>query len=95
MQKKINWNEDKNHILKQTRNISFEFVAEKLIEGDILDDIFHPNKSKYLNQRIFVIEIDEYVYLVPYIENENEIFLKTIYPSRKFTKIYLGEKNEK
>jgi len=55
MQKKINWNENKNHILKQTRNISFEFVAERLIEGDILDDIFHPNKSKYLNQRIFVI----------------------------------------
>lgn len=95
MHKKLNWSGEKNIILKQTRNVCFELIAEKLINGDILDDIFHPNQSKYLNQKIFVIEIDEYVYLVPYIENENEIFLKTIYPSRKFTKIYLGGKNEK
>lgn len=87
----IKWNEDKNNLLKQDRNISFEMIAEKLKKGDIIDDIINPNNQKYSNQRIFVIEINAYIYFVPYFENENEIFLKTIYPSRKFTKIYLGD----
>lgn len=91
MSKVLNWNQEKNLILKNERNITFETVAEKIIKGDIIDDIYHPNKDKYLNQRIFVIDIDDYIYLVPYIENKEEIYLKTIYPSRKFTKIYLGE----
>ena len=90
MKKLINWNEEKNIILKNERNIGFEIVAEKIRDGEIIDDIFHPNSDKYSNQRIFVIDIENYIYLVPYIENENEIFLKTIYPCRKFTKIYLG-----
>ncbi|MBM2814689.1 MAG: hypothetical protein HW421_1451 [Ignavibacteria bacterium] len=91
MKKQINWSEEKNLILKQERHISFELVAEKIKNGDIIDDIIHPNSEKYYNQKIFVIEIDDYIYLVPYVEDENEIFLKTIYPSRNFTKIYLGE----
>ena len=91
MSKRLNWNPEKNLILKTERNITFETVAVKIINGDIIDDIYHPNKDKYLNQRIFVIDINDYIYLVPYIENEEEIYLKTIYPSRKFTKIYLGE----
>ncbi len=91
MQKRLNWNEEKNLILKKDRNIGFEIIAEKIINGEIIDDIFHPNDQKYSNQRVFVIEIEEYIYLIPYIESEDEIFLKTIYPSRKFTKIYLGE----
>jgi hypothetical protein len=57
-----------------------------------LDDIEHPNQEKYPNQFVFVIEINNYVYLVPYVENESETFLKTIIPSRKFTKKYLGER---
>lgn len=62
------------------------------IEGDkLLDIIQHPNQEKYPNQRIFIVEIDRYVYLVPFIENETEFFLKTIIPSRKMTKKYLGE----
>jgi uncharacterized DUF497 family protein len=91
MQKKLNWNDDKNTSLKKERNISFDEVAEKILIGEIFDDILHPNKEKYSNQRIFVIEIRKYIYLVPYIENTEEIFLKTIYPSRKFTNIYLGD----
>ncbi|MEI6088850.1 MAG: toxin [bacterium] len=90
MSKLLNWNAEKNIILINERKISFEQVAEKIISGDIIDDIYHPNSEKYFNQRIFVIEIESYIYLVPYIENEEGIFLKTIYPSRKFTKIYLG-----
>lgn len=88
--KKILWNEDKNEILKVERFISFEEIAQKLYNGEIIDDIYHPNSEKYAKQRIFVIEVNNYIYLVPYIENDEEIFLKTIYPSRKFTKLYLG-----
>jgi len=66
-------------------------VVFYLQQGEILDDLEHPNPEKYSNQRIFVLEIDEYVYLVPYVEDKNEIFLKTIIPSRKATKQYLGE----
>ncbi|MGA1133361.1 MAG: toxin [Prochlorotrichaceae cyanobacterium] len=62
------------------------------IEGNkLLDIIQHPNQEKYPNQRIFIVEIDRYIYLVPFIENETELFLKTIIPSRKMTKKYLGE----
>lgn len=56
----------------------------------MLDDIEHPNKTKYPNQRVFVVEVDEYAYLVPYVESDDEIFLKTVIPSRKATKQYLG-----
>jgi hypothetical protein len=57
-----------------------------------LDDIKHPNDSKYPNQRLFVVKIDRYAYLVPYVENGEKIFLNTIIPSRKATKQYLGDK---
>jgi hypothetical protein len=89
--KKINWDKKKNVILKTERNISFEQIKEKIMNGEIIDDIQHPNINKYENQRLFVVKINRYIYLVPYVETEKEIFLKTIYPSRKFTKIYIGE----
>ena len=56
----------------------------------LLDDISHPNKDKYPHQRVFVVAIDEYAYLVPYVENDEEIFLKTVIPSRIATRQYLG-----
>lgn len=90
--KPINWNADKNRKLIEQRNISFEDIIFALQSGGFLDDITHPNKSKYPAQRIFVVAIDDYAYLVPYVENKDEIFLKTIVPSRKATKQYLGEK---
>jgi len=62
-----------------------------LIGGKLLDTIQHPNHEKYPNQRIFIVEIDRYVYLVPFVEDDTEFFLKTIIPSRKMTKQYLGE----
>ena len=71
--------------------ISFEDVVFCLQQGALLDDIGHPNGGKYPNQRVFVINIDDYVYLVPYVESRKEIFLKTVIPSRKATKLYLGE----
>lgn len=90
--KPINWNADKNRKLIEERDISFEDIVFALQSGGFVDDISHPNKEKYPSQRIFVVAIDDYVYLVPYVENNDEIFLKTIVPSRKATKQYLGDK---
>jgi len=64
-------------------------VLFALQAGRLLDDLAHPNDNKYPNQRIFIVEIDEYAWLVPYVENENEIFLKSVIPSRKATRHYL------
>lgn len=88
--KSVNWNVEKNQQLIDERNISFEDVVYYLQRGEILDIVEHSNPEKYPNQRIFVLNIDDYIYLVPYVENRKEIFLKTIIPSRKATKQYLG-----
>ncbi len=87
--KVINWNIDKNTQLYRERNVSFEDVIALLQQEEILDIVEHPNEEKYPNQKMFVLNINNYVYLVPYIENDKEIFLKTIIPSRKATKQYL------
>ena len=89
--KPINWNATKNQQLIFERGISFEDIVYYMQRDALLDDVEHPNRDKYPNQRVFVIAVDSYVYLVPYVENGNEIFLKTAIPSRKATKIYLGE----
>lgn len=88
--KKINWNAEKNQALMDERGISFEDVVFALQSGGLLDDVVHPNKVKYPSQRIFVVRIDDYAWLVPYVENDAELFLKTVIPSRKATKEYLG-----
>jgi hypothetical protein len=91
--KAINYSLEKNEILKADRNVSFEDVLLAIEAGNLLDDIEHPNKEKYPNQNIFIIliEIKEYVYLVPYVEDGSMIFLKTIIPSRVMTKKYLKD----
>ena len=75
--------------MKKERGVSFEEVELKILEKDILDIILHPNKKKYPHQKIFIIQIGQYVYAVPFVENEDEVFLKTIFPDRKLTKKYL------
>ena len=87
------WNKEKNERLKTERGISFEQIAMHIERGDLLDIATHPNQSKYPNQQILVVVINDYVYLVPFVENENGKFLKTIIPSRKATRDYLGGKN--
>lgn len=87
--KQINWNAEKNQTLMKERGISFEDIVFSTQQGDLLDDLCHPNKDKNPNQRLFVVNIEGYAHLVPYVENEEEIFLKTIIPSRKATKKYL------
>ena len=85
-----NWNPEKNELLKNERNISFEEVIFHIQNGDEIDIYDHPNQERYPNQKISVVIIEEYAYLVPYVESDTEIFLKTIIPSRKATKKYLG-----
>lgn len=87
--KYFSWNEEKNELLKAEREISFEDIVLFIEMGFLLDVLEHPNHEKYEGQKIFVVQIDEYAYLVPFIEDDNEIFLKTIIPSRKATKKYL------
>ncbi|SER23194.1 Ribonuclease toxin, BrnT, of type II toxin-antitoxin system [Nitrosomonas sp. Nm51] len=86
-----NWNAEKNEQLIAERGVSFEEIVFYIENGGLLDEIAHPNAQDYAHQRIFVVAVENYVHLVPYVENDGEYFLKTIIPSRKFTKIYLGE----
>ena len=92
--KPFDWNPAKNQQLIEARGVSFEDVIFFLQGDGLLDDLEHPNKEKYPDQRVFVINIDGYAHLVPYIENEEVIFLKTVIPSRKATKQYLGGDHE-
>ncbi|NDY97125.1 BrnT family toxin [Wenzhouxiangella limi] len=90
--KKINWNPDKNKQLQSERGIRFEDVLLHLLTDDILDTFDHPKPSRYPDQKIHAIRLEDYVYLVPFIETEDEVFLKTIIPSRKATKQYQDRK---
>jgi uncharacterized DUF497 family protein len=83
------WDNDKNEKLKNARGVCFEQVVILMERGEILDTIEHPNQNKYPGQRIAMVAIEDYVHLVPYVENNDEIFLKTIIPSRKATNKYV------
>ncbi len=83
------WNHEKNEKLKLERGISFEQVVMHIERGDLLDIVRHPNQSKYPNQRLLVVEIQDYAYLVPFVESDKGKFLKTIIPSRRATREYL------
>lgn len=87
--KSFNWNHTKNQWLIKERDISFDDILFYILKGQLLDNVEHPNRDKYPNQRMFIVEVDSYAYLVPYVESDEEIFLKTIIPSRKATKHYL------
>ena len=84
------WNYEKNERLKAERGLSFEQVILHIERGDLIDVIEHPNQSKYPNQQMLVVKIKDYAYLVPFVEDEEGKFLKTIIPSRKATCEYLG-----
>ncbi len=90
--KYFDWSAEKNEQLKEERGISFEEVVIAVNGGGILDVLPHPQQKKYPNQRIFVIQINQYAYLVPFVEDDEKIFLKTMYPSRKATKNYIFNK---
>ncbi len=88
------WSNEKNQLLKSERNISFEDIVFHIEKKDILDIVEHPNQEKYEGQRVFIVNINNYAYLVPFVESEREIFLKTFIPSRKATRTYLRGKTK-
>lgn len=85
------WSVEKNERLKAERNVSFEDVVFHVIGGHVLDVIAHPNPARYPEQQVLIVQMREYAWLVPFVQEGKEAFLKTIIPSRKATKMYLGD----
>jgi uncharacterized DUF497 family protein len=86
----FNWDQEKNKTLKRERNVCFEDVVALIEEGKVLEIIHHPNTERYPHQKIYLILLNGYVHMVPYVRTEKEIFLKTIIPSRKMHRLYKG-----
>jgi len=87
--KPFRWSAEKNDRLRAERGVSFESVVIAVESGGLLDILAHPNQAKYPGQRILVVTCDSYAYLVPFVEEKDHFFLKTVIPSRKATKDYL------
>ncbi|MBF8250027.1 MAG: uncharacterized protein HW400_628 [Candidatus Levybacteria bacterium] len=93
--KYFDWDEEKNKKLKEKRNVSFEDVVKALNEKRVLHRGDHPNQKRYPGQKIVIVKMEDYAYIVPFVEDDEKIFFKTIMPSRKATKRYLRkEENE-
>jgi uncharacterized DUF497 family protein len=90
--KVFRWDNEKNEWLKNSRGVSFEQVVILMERGDVIETIEHPNQNRYPGQKIATVLIDDYGYLVPYVQESDEIFLKTIIPSRKATNKYVRSK---
>jgi len=92
----FNWDDEKNELLKRIREISFEEIVIAIEDGNVVDVVRHHDKDRYSNQRIYLVAYRNYIYAVPFVQDmtKKEIFLKTIYPSRRYTKQYLGDKEE-
>jgi uncharacterized DUF497 family protein len=90
--KVFRWDNEKNEWLKKERGVSFEQVVILLEQEDVLEVVEHPNQERYPGQRIAIVRINDYAYLVPYIQDGEEIFLKSIIPSRKATNKYVRTK---
>ena len=88
--KPFRWNPEKNEALKADRGISFEAIVVAIDSGGLLDILSHPNPSKYPRQQVLVVATDNYVYLVPFVDERDCYFLKTIIPSRKAARDYLN-----
>jgi len=85
------WDLEKNALLKEERGVCFEDAVAQIYENNILDIIEHPNKEKYPKQKIYIILLQSYVHMIPFVKEGGEIFLKTIVPSRKMHKLYRGK----
>ena len=88
------WNREKNLLLRREHGVTFEQIVMHIGRGDLLDVIRHPNIARCPHQKVLVVRIEEYVYTVPFVEDEEKRFLKTIIPSHKLTRQYLGECHE-
>jgi uncharacterized DUF497 family protein len=88
--KSFRWSPEKNDMLRADRGVSFESIVVAIESGGLLDILAHPNQVKYPKQRVLVVAYDGYAYLVPFVEEEDYFFLKTVIPSRKATRDYLN-----
>ena len=95
--KNFNFSPEKNALLVQARGISFEEIIDAILGGGVIEITDHPNQDKYPQQKVYFLNIDDYVYAVPFVyENDSTVFLKTLFPTRKQTRKYLQEQsNEK
>jgi uncharacterized DUF497 family protein len=91
--KPFRWSPKKNDLLKQARDLSFEDITVAVEAGGLLEIVLHPNPQKYPRQRIMVVEANGYAFLVPFVEEENHFFLKTIIPSRKATRDFITKES--
>ena len=89
--KPFRWSSEKNDSVKAERGVSFESIVVSIEAGGLLDILAHPNQAKYPRQRVLVVACDNYVYLVPFVEEEDYFFLKTVIPGRKATRSYLSQ----
>ncbi len=88
--KPFRWSPEKNELLRAERGVGFESVVVAIASGGLLDVLVHPNPERYPRQRIAVVDLSGYAVLVPYVEADDHLFLKTVIPSRKATRVYLG-----
>jgi uncharacterized DUF497 family protein len=88
--KPFRWSPEKNDLLRQERGITFEEVTVAIEAGRLLDVLAHPNPRKYPRQKVLVVDIASYACLVPFVEEDDHFFLKTIIPSRKATRDYIS-----
>jgi uncharacterized DUF497 family protein len=88
--KPFRWSPEKNEQLKLERGVSFEQMVVAIEAGGLLDILEHPNRAKYPKQRLLIVASDGYAHLVPFVEEVDHFFLKTVIPSRKATRDYLG-----
>jgi len=89
--KSFDWNDDKNEWLRHERGITFEDIVYHLTHGGLLDVLELPSQEHYPSQRIFIVDVEGYACMIPFVEDDEVIFMKTIIPSRKMTKPYLGD----
>ena len=90
--KYYDWDKDKNEKLKVERDVGFEEVLNAFDSGGLIKITKNPNSKKYPYQKVYIVNIDNYIYIVPFVEDDDKYFLKTIFPSRKMTKQYLSKK---
>ena len=92
----FDWDEEKNALLKRTRGVSFEQIVSAIEDGNVADVLEHPNPDRYPDQRVYLVIHQDYVFVVPFVRDDrsDRVFLKTVYPSRKFTRQYLRQESD-
>lgn len=90
----VRWDDEKNIWLKKERGVGFEEIVAAIDSGNLLADLRHHKEDRYPDQRIFIVSLNHYVYVVPYVEENNVCFLKTLYPDRNMTRKYLRESEQ-